>query len=74
VTDAVPLTEESPLRAGPPPDRSYVMEGYDYDPTEYEKLDVEAAYLARGAVVCRLLPMVYGPYDYKHREDFVTRP
>ena len=72
VTDAVPLTEGSPVRAGPPPDRDYVMEGYDYDPAEYEKLDVEAAYLARGGVVCRL-PMVYGPHDYKRREDFVLR-
>lgn len=72
VTDAVPLTEESPLRSGPPPDRAYVIEGYDYDPAEYEKLDVEAAYLARGGAVCRL-PMAYGPYDYKRREDFVLR-
>ena len=60
VTDTLPLTEDSPLRSGPPPDRAYVMEGYDYEPAEYEKLDVEAAYLARGGVVCRL-PMVYGP-------------
>jgi nucleoside-diphosphate-sugar epimerase len=72
VTDTVPLTEESPVRAGPPPDREYVMDGYDYDPAEYEKLDVEAAYLARGGVVCRL-PMVYGPHDFKRREDFVLR-
>jgi nucleoside-diphosphate-sugar epimerase len=70
VTDPVPLTEESPVRTGPPPDRSYVMQGYDYGPAEYEKLDVEAAYLARGGVVCRL-PMVYGPHDYKRREEFV---
>ena len=72
VTDAVPLTETSRLRDGPPPDRTYVMEGYDYDPLEYENLDVEAAYLARRATVCRL-PMVYGPHDFKHREDFVLR-
>jgi nucleoside-diphosphate-sugar epimerase len=72
VTDAVPLTETSPVRDGPPPDRSIVMEGYDYDPSDYENLDVEAAYLARGATVCRL-PMVYGPYDFKHREGFVLR-
>jgi nucleoside-diphosphate-sugar epimerase len=72
VTDAVPLTEESAVRSGPPPDRAYVMEGYDYDPAAYEKLDVEAAYLARGGVVCRL-PMVYGPRDYKRREDFLLR-
>ena len=72
VTDAVPLVEESPVRTGPPPDRTYVMEGYNYGPAEYEKLDVEAAYLARGGIVCRL-PMVYGPHDYKRREDFVLR-
>jgi nucleoside-diphosphate-sugar epimerase len=72
VTDPLPLTEDSPVRDGPPPDRDYVMEGYDYDPAAYEKLDVEAAYLARGGVVCRL-PLVYGPHDYKRREDFVLR-
>ncbi|MDQ3572506.1 MAG: NAD-dependent epimerase/dehydratase family protein [Actinomycetota bacterium] len=72
VTDTLPLTEDSPVRSGPPPDRDYVMEGYDYDPAEYEKLDVEAAYLARGGIVCRL-PMVYGPHDFKRREDFVLR-
>jgi nucleoside-diphosphate-sugar epimerase len=70
VTDAMPLTEESPLRDGPPPDREYVADGYDYDPREYEKLDVERAYLARGGTVCRL-PMVYGPHDYKRREAIV---
>ncbi|MEA2183916.1 MAG: hypothetical protein QOF69_3101 [Solirubrobacteraceae bacterium] len=72
VTDAVPLTEQSAVRDGPPPDRSYVMEGYDYDPSEYDNLDVEAAYLARGGTVCRL-PMVYGPHDFKCREGFVLR-
>jgi nucleoside-diphosphate-sugar epimerase len=72
VTDAVPLTEDSPVRDGPPPDRTYVMEGYDYDPAEYEKLEVEAAYLTRGGVVCRL-PLVYGAHDFKRREDFVLR-
>ncbi|MGH2953786.1 MAG: NAD-dependent epimerase/dehydratase family protein [Solirubrobacterales bacterium] len=33
---------------------------------------MEATYRARGAVVCRL-PMVYGPHDYKRREEFVLR-
>jgi nucleoside-diphosphate-sugar epimerase len=70
VTDAVPLTEESPLRDGPPPDREYVMEGYEYEPGEYENIDVERAYMERGGTVCRL-PMVYGPHDYKRREGFV---
>ncbi len=72
VTDSLPLTEDSPLRDGPPPDRGYVMEGYDYDPAESDKLDVEAQFLGRGGVVCRL-PMVYGPWDFKRREDFVLR-
>jgi nucleoside-diphosphate-sugar epimerase len=72
VTDAVPLTERSPVRHDPPPDRAYVMQGYDYDPSDYENLDVEAAYLARGATVCRL-PMVYGEHDFKQRENFVLR-
>ena len=72
VTDPVPLTEESATRAEPPPDRALVMEGYDYEPADYEKLHVEAAYLARGGTVCRL-PMVLGPYEYKRREDFVLR-
>jgi nucleoside-diphosphate-sugar epimerase len=71
VTDAVPLTEDSPVRDGPLPDDD-VMDGYDYDPAEYENLDVEAAYLARGATVCRL-PVVYGAHDFKRREDFVLR-
>jgi nucleoside-diphosphate-sugar epimerase len=72
VTDAVPLTEESAVRDSPLPDRNDLMEGYDYDPSEYENLDVEAAYLARGGTVCRL-PVVYGPHDFKRREDFVLR-
>lgn len=72
VTDAVPLTEESPVRDGPPPDRTYVLEGYDYEPSEYENLDVETAYLAQGGTVCRL-PMVYGPHDFMYREGFVLR-
>jgi nucleoside-diphosphate-sugar epimerase len=71
VTDAVPLAEDSAVRDIPLPDDA-VMDGYDYDPAEYENLDVEAAYLARGATVLRL-PVVYGPHDFKRREDFVLR-
>lgn len=70
VTEAVPLTEESPLRSGPPPDREYVAEGYDYLPEHYDKIAVENAYRAGGATACRL-PVVYGPHDYKRREGFV---
>ncbi|HEX8134734.1 MAG TPA: NAD-dependent epimerase/dehydratase family protein [Actinomycetes bacterium] len=39
---------------------------------DYEKLDVEAAYLAREATVCRL-PMVYGERDYQRREEPLLR-
>jgi nucleoside-diphosphate-sugar epimerase len=38
----------------------------------YEKLDVEEEYLARGAIVLRL-PMIYGEHDDKRREDFILR-
>jgi nucleoside-diphosphate-sugar epimerase len=69
VTDAVPLREDAPLRAGPPPDR-VVMPGWSYEADRYEKLDVERIYLERGATVCRL-PVVYGEHDYKRREEFV---
>lgn len=72
VTDAVPLTEESPLRDGPAPDAGHVPEGCDVLPGEVENLDVERPYLARGATVCRL-PLVYGPHDYALREGFVLR-
>jgi nucleoside-diphosphate-sugar epimerase len=70
VTDPVPLGEDAPLRTGPPPDADYVREGYDVAPGEVDNLDVERAYLARGATVCRL-PVVYGPHDYVRREEFV---
>jgi nucleoside-diphosphate-sugar epimerase len=69
VTDAVPLREDAPLRAGPPPDR-VVMSGWSYEADRYEKLDVERIYLERGATICRL-PVVYGEHDYKRREEFV---
>jgi hypothetical protein len=72
VTDTVPLDEQAPLRTGPPPDRDYAAPGFHYDPARYEKLDVEAAYLARAGTVCRL-PMIYGEHDYKHREEFILR-
>lgn len=72
VTEAVPLDEQSPVRTDRPPDRDYVPPGWDYDPGRYEKLDVEAAYLAHGGTVCRL-PMIYGEHDYKHREEFILR-
>jgi UDP-glucose 4-epimerase len=72
LTDALPLTEESALRTEPPPDREELPDGWDLDPAHYEKLDVERAYLARGATVCRL-PMVYGEHDYLLREELLLR-
>ncbi|HWM87530.1 MAG TPA: NAD-dependent epimerase/dehydratase family protein [Kofleriaceae bacterium] len=66
-SQAVPLDESSPLRTERYPYRG-VMPGLD----DYEKIEVEEAYLARGATVLRL-PMVYGEHDYQRREEFVLR-
>ncbi|MEQ4205049.1 NAD-dependent epimerase/dehydratase family protein [Actinopolymorpha sp. B9G3] len=60
-TDLVPLTETSPLR-----ERRYV------DGSDYENLEIEELYLARGGVSLRL-GCVYGPYDYQRRFEFVLR-
>jgi nucleoside-diphosphate-sugar epimerase len=66
-TDPVPLDERAPTR----PDR-YPYRESDPDFRDYEKLDVEEAYLAQGATILRL-PMVYGEHDYQRREEFVLR-
>jgi nucleoside-diphosphate-sugar epimerase len=66
----VPFDEEAPLRANRYPHRAGTTpgeRGHDYD-----KLDVEPAYLARGAAVLRL-GMVYGARDPQRREEFVLR-
>ncbi|NUP19583.1 MAG: NAD-dependent epimerase/dehydratase family protein [Streptomyces sp.] len=65
----VPLTEDSPLRHKRYPYRGTDRESEDYD---YEKLDVEPAYLARNGTVFRLA-MIYGPHDPQQREEFVLR-
>jgi nucleoside-diphosphate-sugar epimerase len=39
---------------------------------DYDKLDVEPAYLQRGGTVLRLA-MIYGPRDSQQREEFVLR-
>lgn len=71
VTDAVPLAEDAPLRDGPYPNpEGAVSQGWDYEADSYDKLAVERLYMGRGATVCRL-PLVYGPRDYKRREEFV---
>ena len=66
-TDPVPLDEESPVR----PER-YPYRGKTTGMDQYDKLDVEEAYLPAGATVLRL-PMVYGERDYQLREEFILR-
>jgi len=60
-TDAVPLTEESALRA------TRHIEG-----PQWENLEIEEAYLAAGATVLRL-GAVYGEHDYQRRFEPVLR-
>jgi nucleoside-diphosphate-sugar epimerase len=60
-TDALPLTEESPLR-----ERRFV------DGPQYENLEMEERYLPRGATVLRL-GAVYGEHDYQRRFEFILR-
>jgi nucleoside-diphosphate-sugar epimerase len=66
-TDPVPLDENSPVREQRYPYRG-VRDGMD----DYDKLDVEDAYLHRGGTSLRL-PMVYGEHDYQRREEFILR-
>lgn len=66
-TDPVPITEDSPVRSERYPYRGKLAGREDYD-----KLDVEDVYLARGALVFRL-PMVFGEHDYQRREEFILR-
>ena len=66
-TDPVPIDESSPVRPNRYPYRGK-MEGMD----DYDKLDVEDVYLARGGTSLRL-PMVYGERDYQRREEFILR-
>lgn len=66
-TDPLPVDETSPVRPERFPYRGQIP-GMD----DYEKLDVEERWLARGATVFRL-PMTYGPRDAQRREEFVLR-
>ncbi len=59
--DAVPLTEESPLRT------SRYLDG-----PQWENLEVEEAYVSAGATILRL-GAVYGQHDYQHRLEPVLR-
>jgi nucleoside-diphosphate-sugar epimerase len=63
----VPITEESPVRHGRYPYRG-MRPGLD----DYEKLDVEPPYLARGGAVLRL-GFIYGEHDPQRREEFILR-
>ncbi len=65
----VPLSEESELRGERYPYRGAGMSSV---PDDYEKLDVEQRWRARGATVLRL-PLIYGPHDWQRREDVVLR-
>src|SRR6266511_1361346 len=56
-----------PAPGGPVPVCGKGMRSDDYD-----KLDVEPAYLARGGTVLRLA-MIYGPHDPQRREQLVLR-
>src|SRR5919197_4217203 len=69
-TDPLPIDETAPVRQ-----RRFPYRGREHAPPgadTYEKLDVEAPYLARAATVCRL-PAVYGERDYQRREEPILR-
>src|SRR5438045_6030445 len=71
-TDAVPLSELSPLRDRPLPDPGFQLPGWDFSWSQYDKIPVEREYMAREAIVLRL-PVVFGEHDYLVREEFVLR-
>jgi nucleoside-diphosphate-sugar epimerase len=66
---AVPLPESAALRTDR---RLYREQPPPGVPADYEKLDVEEVWSARGATLLRL-PMIYGPHDPQCREGFVLR-
>jgi nucleoside-diphosphate-sugar epimerase len=66
-TDPVPIDEDSPLR-----DYRYPYRGKLPGLDDYDKLDVEDAYLAAGATALRL-PMVYGEHDYQRRQEYILK-
>ncbi|WP_156993770.1 NAD-dependent epimerase/dehydratase family protein [Pseudonocardia acaciae] len=69
----LPITEDSEVRAERYPYRGAGISTPKLDiPDDYEKLDVEERWLARGAVVLRL-PVVYGPHDWQRREEPLLR-
>jgi nucleoside-diphosphate-sugar epimerase len=66
-TEPLPLDETSPVR-----EQRYPYRGQRPEMDDYEKLDVEDAYRARGGVALRL-PMTYGAHDRQRREEFILR-
>jgi hypothetical protein len=66
--EPVPLSEESPVRAGRYPLRG-LLPGLG---EHYDKLDVEPGYLARGGTALRLA-IIYGEHDGQRREEFILR-
>jgi len=62
--DAVPLTEDAPLRTSLYPDAADAPEARDYDNILVER--VVMGDLALPGTILRL-PAVYGPHDYHHR-------
>jgi nucleoside-diphosphate-sugar epimerase len=68
----IPIDEDGALRIGRYPYRGRGLAHDDEDLDNYDKLDVEPAYLARGGTVLRLA-MIYGPRDPQRREEFVLR-
>jgi nucleoside-diphosphate-sugar epimerase len=63
----VPITEDAEVRRGRYPLR-HLLEKY----ADYDKLDVEPGYLARGGTVLRL-GAIYGERDGQRREEFILR-
>ena len=63
----VPITEDAEVRRGRYPLRGHI-DGHD----DYDKLDVEPGYLARGGTVLRLAA-IYGERDPQRREEFILR-
>jgi nucleoside-diphosphate-sugar epimerase len=63
----VPICEDSPVRHG-----RYLYRDRLPGLDDYEKLDVEPRYLARGGTVLRL-GFIYGEHDPQRREEFLLR-
>src|SRR6266542_3761008 len=71
VVDTMALTRDDVTAVLPHlPDVPVCGKGMRSD--DYDKLDVEPAYLARGGTVLRLA-MIYGPHDPQRREELVLR-